>query len=295
MRNPKGVIAYLVLAFGLAWVGWEIPIRMGIQPTSPQFQLYALPGAFAPALAAVLVRIFGREGFGDAGLKLPLRRWPYFAFALLLPLAVVAAITLEATKLGLGQPDLTLASAIKGLTGRALPANAPPYLGLLVIPQMLVTAVLVTPILWGEEFGWRGYLQPRLLPGRPLASAAVTGAIWGAWHWPLIFRGYDFGEQTWAGAAVILGSCVLLSFIFAWLVERTGSIWASSLAHSATNVIGGGLTLLWFYDLKNPLMTSYIGVMAWPPFILLCLVILVFGRRRASGPAQSDAGSATVR
>ena len=48
------------------------------------FQLLILPGAFAPALAAYLVRAFvTREGFADAGLKPGLRRWRPYAFGLL--------------------------------------------------------------------------------------------------------------------------------------------------------------------------------------------------------------------
>ena len=71
--------------------------------------------------------------------------------------------------------------------------------------------------------------------------------IWAAWHFPVILRGYDYGrDQAVLGCGALTVSCILLAFIFAWLVERAGSIWASSLAHAATNAIGGSLTFLWF-------------------------------------------------
>ena len=282
MRNPKGVIAYLLLAFGIAWITWQVPIQLGVPASSPLFQLYILPGAFSPAIAALLVRVFGKEGFADAGLKLNFRHWPYFVFALLLPVAVVGAILLQVEASGLGHADFTLATAIKALAGRALPANTPAYVGLLIIPQLLFTAILTTPVLWGEEFGWRGYLQPRLFPGKPLLAALATGPIWAVWHYPLIFRGYDFGDQALPGAAVMLVSCTLVSYIFAWLVERTGSIWSSSLAHAATNGVGGSLTLLWFAGLKQPLLTSYIGVFGLAPLLLVCIAIHLLGRRTGS-------------
>jgi hypothetical protein len=47
--KAKGMIVYLLIAFGMAWVLWEIPLRFGLSPRSPLFQLAALPGAFAPA------------------------------------------------------------------------------------------------------------------------------------------------------------------------------------------------------------------------------------------------------
>ncbi len=288
MRNPKGVIAFLLLAFAIAWIAWEIPLRMGVSATSATFQLFALPGAFAPAIAAILVRVFGHEGFADAGLKLPLRRWPYFVFALFLPLLIVGAMILIARWSGLAQPDLTLTVARQSLSGS--PAGAIlTHLPLLIVPQMIVMAILFTPLLWGEEFGWRGYLQPRLFPGKPVAAAAVTGVIWAVWHFPVILRGYDFGSQAVLGAAVFLVSCSLFSFIFAWLVERTGSIWCSSLAHSATNMIGGGLTTLLFAGARQPALTSYAGILAWGPVLVVCLAIGLFGRRAKSLPRPAEA------
>ena len=292
MRNPRGVIAFLILTFGIAWISWEIPIRMGIPATSGIFQLYALPGAFAPAIAAILVRLLGGEGFADAGLRPHLKRWPYSLFGLLLPIAVAGMIVLEVEQFGIGHPDFTMAAAIKLYAGRGFPLHAAANLGLLIIPQLLVTAIITTPLLWGEEFGWRGYLQPRLFPGKPILAALATGPIWAVWHYPVVLRGYDFGDQAYAGAAVMLVSCVLISFIFAWLVERTGSIWSSSLAHAATNGVGGAMTVLWFAGLKQPVLTSYIGVLGLAPLFAVCLAIFFFGRR--SDPMARAAGLVTA-
>jgi membrane protease YdiL (CAAX protease family) len=297
MTNPKGVIAYLILAFGIAWVSWEIPVRMlHLDVTSPQFQLYALPGAFAPAIAAVLVRLFGGEGFKGAGLKLPIfSKWPYFLFALLLPLLIIAAMVFEAQGLGFAPAGFDLSSAIRGVApsheaaGQAATAAKLAQIGPWLIPTLLGAAILSTPVLWGEEFGWRGYLQPRLFPGRPVVAAIVTGVIWAAWHFPLILRGYDYGpEQAVIGCGALIVSAILLSFVFAWLVDRTGSIWSSSLAHAATNGVGGSLTILWFGS-HNLVVTSYAGALAWPPFLVVCLAILMFGRRRKPVSAAAEA------
>ena len=114
--------------------------------------------------------------------------------------------------------------------------------------QLLVVAVLATPVLWGEEFGWRGYLQIRLRADRPLLAAVATGLIWGACHYPLvIFAGYNFPDDRLAGLLVFLVSAVLLSIIFGRLMLRTGSVWAPSLAHAATNVLGSSLVVLLFF------------------------------------------------
>lgn len=298
IRDPKGVCLYLLLAFGIAWASWEAPVRLlHIDVTSPQAQLFLAPGTFAPAIAALILRAFPRGGFKDARLGLPVSKWPYFAFGLLLPLLIVAAVVAEAQGLGVAPKGFDLMQAIQGVTptagssGQAATAAKLARLGPWLIPSMLATAIIATPLLWGEEFGWRGYLQPRLFPGQPLAAAAVTGVIWSVWHFPLILRGYDYGhEQAVIGCAALTVSAILLSIVFGWLVERTGSIWSSSLAHAATNAVGGSLTGLWFGGLNNPTLTSYSGALAWPPFIVVCVLILLFGyRRRASGAAPTGA------
>lgn len=202
--------------------------------------------------------------------------------ALLLPLAIVGVITLEAWALGIARPDFSLVRTIEHLSGRHITKQLPPNLGLLLIPQLLLTALITTPLLWGEEFGWRGYLQPRLFPGRPLLGAIGTGVIWGVWHYPLILRGYDFGDERALGAAIFPVSTIFFSIIFGWLKDRTGSIWVCSLAHSSTNAVGASLTLLWFYGAGVPVLTAYVGMLAWPSLLLICVAIVKFGR--GSGP-----------
>jgi membrane protease YdiL (CAAX protease family) len=210
---------------------------------------------------------------------LPLRQWRYFLFALLLPLPVVLVIVLEAVGLHLAQPDFSLTGALQessaakafmGWAAHGVSAGTPVMLNVLLIGQLLVMAVMTTPLLWGEEFGWRGYLQPRLLPGRPVLAAGVMGLIWGVWHYPLILRGYDYGDDVALGSVVFLVSTALISFIFGWLVERTGSIWSSSLAHAATNVVGGGLSSMWLSGAHHQAITSYAGLLAWPPLLIVC-------------------------
>ena len=266
MKLQKGVVAYLLLSFGIAWTLWEMAIRLGISPGSPLFQLAILPGAFAPAIAALIVRAWvTREGFGDAGWRPNLRRaWRYYLLAWTFPLVAVALICLLAVGLGVAEPDFTLERAAAAWLGEAARTAASQLVWLLPV-QLLLNALLATPLLWGEEFGWRGYLQLRLFPGRPLRAAVATGVIWGLWHLPINLRGYNFPGQPLLGMLVFTVGTVLLSIIFGWLRQRTGSIWAPSLGHAATNAVGGSLMLLLFYGSGDPLLVAYLGILGWVP------------------------------
>ena len=86
----------------------------------------------------------------------------------------------------------------------------------------------------------------------------------------------------------------MLSIIFGWLRTRTGSIWPASLAHSATNAVGGSLTLLLFTGGPNWIFVSYVGVLGWVPLGILCAWIVLTGQlgdssasARASKPKWS--------
>ncbi len=225
--HRRGIVAFLALAFGLAWLPFA-PFLLGLDA----------PGAilmpFAPAVAAFVVRKWvTREGFADAGLRLNLRRWPFYLLAVAWPLATAPLGVLLAIALDLG-PE-----------GPALPWGlaAPAPRDLLVWSLL---ALALAPIVFGEEFGWRGYLQVRLLADRPLRAALATGLIWGVWHYPLILAG---GEPTADRLQTLLlfpvGTTVSSVFL-GWLRQRSGSVWASSVGHAANNGTQDNLTRLAF-------------------------------------------------
>lgn len=297
MNGPsfaKGVIAYLIMAFGLAWGAWLIPLCFGLGLGKPSFIPFLIVGAFAPAIAAIVVRKWvTREGFADAGLRLNLRgNKRFYLVAWLLPLAVVAGIILLAIAFNVARPDFALSYVLEKapleVGGAMTKIPVPLRFPLVSILQGLIVALIATPILWGEEFGWRGYLQNRLFRGRPLLAAIVTGLIWGVWHYPINLQGYNFPEDTKLGLIVFPISTVLLSIVFGWLMEKTGSVWTPSLAHAATNAVGAGATVVLFMGQPNWILTSYVGVLAWIPLGALCAWIVITGQLEQNMAEESD-------
>jgi len=293
----RGIVAYLLITFlgawGLWWIGWAIASRVfGISATHLLFQFVLLPGAFMPALAAILVRKWiTREGFSDAGLQLNFRKnWKYYIFAAyVLPIAVLGSIIGLAALFGIGGPDFSLQRSLAILLPRAtLPPHqfAPGLWVLSMLQLMLIGVPIATLVTWGEEFGWRSYLQIRLFAERPALAAVVTGLIWGVWHYPLIFLGYEHYEDINVGLVVFTGCTVLLSIIFGWLRLKTGSIWASSIAHGATNAFGASLALLLFLGGPKFTWVSYLGILSWIPLGSVCAWILFTNQLNTPTPAS---------
>lgn len=223
----RGVATYLALAFGLAWAPF-LAVPLGLDTGA------ALLMPWAPAIAGVAVRRWvTREGFGDAGLRPNPGRWPLYLVALAWPFAAHPLRVALACALGLAPPGFTFPWGLAAPSPRDLLAWA-------LLP------LAVAPILFGEEFGWRGYLQVRLLTGRPLAAAVATGVLWGVWHYPLALLGGGPVPGV-AGSLLLYPLVTTVSSVFlGWLRRRSGSVWAPSVAHAANNGPADSLTRLAF-------------------------------------------------
>lgn len=285
--HRKGIVAYLLIAFGLAWAGFEAMYRANGIPLKTAG---AAVSAFAPAIACFVVRKWvTREGFADAGLRLHLRKWPYYLVAWLLPVAVMACVVILATVFHAATADFSMAPGFQmyASAGKALPAWYPHGL----VPLLciwLVQAIVVAPLSFGEEFGWRGYLQKRLFPGNPVLSAVATGIIWGYWHFPAAIRGYSYPSNPIVGALIMYPLFgILLSFIFGWLVQKTGSVWSSSLAHAATNAVGGSLAVF-LYGPAKFLYVGYGGLMGLIPLATLSAWIVFTGQLKPAIEAPHE-------
>lgn len=124
-------------------------------------------------------------------------------------------------------------------------------------------------LFFGEEFGWRYFLQPRL---QKLHSkrwgVIILGIIWGIWHAPLCITLYS-PETPFYCIIGHLSTCVFLGIYFAYAYMKTENLWAPILLHLVNNVIGiifgGGYTSV--YTLENLLGSIIISAVFLFPFI----------------------------
>ena len=259
-----------MIAFGAAWIIWEIPLQKGLTRADPVFRLMVLLGSFGPALACIVVRKWiTREGFSDAGLWINRTKWQYYLAAWCLPLAVVACICVLVILFGLGEPDFSPKPDFAAIIPGMQPLLSSGAFFVLFVVQVMIMAVVFVPLHWGEEFGWRGYLQIRLC-NNPLQAAVATGIIWAVWHYPLNVRGFNYPEHPLLGLILYPVSTILLSIYFGWLRIKTNSVWSTCLAHSAANVIGVSLVAYVFMGGPTTLSEIHLDVLMWVPLGILC-------------------------
>ena len=167
-----------------------------------------------PLLAAVVMLLFvSREGLrGSLG---PLGPGRLYAMAVLIP----ALFTLVAA----------LAAAVVG-PGRLVTGTHAPRWS--VLPGLLAGTLLTT---FGEEYGWRGYLLPKLLPLGELQASLLVGVIWGVWHFPNALQ-----EATMANAIAVLlfyivGNMALSPLFTRFFLLSGGSVAVVWILHAAFN------------------------------------------------------------
>ncbi|MEN6643347.1 MAG: CPBP family intramembrane glutamic endopeptidase [Armatimonadia bacterium] len=282
-KKNLGLAVYLTITFGLAWIIELWPVRLlGYGNGNLTVMLLMVGVMFTPALGAVAARLVEGSGFADAGLCWG--RGRYHVIAWLLPFALGLAATGLTLALGAGELDLSGKVVIEKLPPAQQEAavqqllDVGPLAPLLILVGALTQGVLITSLAtFGEEFGWRGYLQPRLEHLGPVTSVVFVGFTWGVWHAPIILQGHNYPGYPGPGALMMIVFCVLLSIIFGWLFRRSGSILSPTLAHASVN--SPAMSLLAFVRGSNPLIGNLTGVIGLAVLAIVAGAVLIADKR----------------
>ncbi len=162
-----------------------------------------------------------------------------------------------------------------------LPGNVslPGFAYPIALLVLFLFAVIGTPlasmaVMFGEEYGWRGFLQDELQGLGHRRGALIIGVVWWFWHFPIILSGIHTYPPSTLGFSMALLFFVLWGFVQSYAVLKTGSIWAAAFLHGVVNsVYSFGLTYL--VRPENKLMAFGLG---WPGLACLALVVVIILR-----------------
>jgi uncharacterized protein len=144
----------------------------------------------------------------------------------------------------------------------------------------------------GEELGWRGFLVPQLAKVTSFPRVAlISGAVWALWHYPLIlFADYHGAGPLWFSIACFTVLVLGISFLFAWMRLKSGSVWTGMLLHASHN-----LFVQAFFDAqtRNARVTGLWTTEFGAGLALAAIfVALIFYAKRGELPAQPEPESA---
>jgi uncharacterized protein len=230
--SPAKWFIYYYLAIFVLFLGASIFTSVKpdlIQTISPILLILTLIGM----ILWIVLRIIGKYDM-FAGLKMAGGK-PFIW--LILGVGLVLFYSLQ-TGLNwlfkLGTP-VNLQQLFPQLATQTLPDN-------IILLSMGLNTILIGPFLgiliaFGEEFGWRGYLLPELESLGRKKAALWVGIIWGLWHGPIIWMGYNYPGQPTLGTGMMILYTILLSYFLSYAVYKAKGIWIAAYLHALNNQV----------------------------------------------------------
>lgn len=142
---------------------------------------------------------------------------------------------------------------------------------------------------WGEEYGWRWFLQSRLERKWGLLTGAVlTGALWALWHIPAQLPVDTSMQDVLWFAAIKLAVCVPLGMFLAFACHRTGNIFVVALLHFLHNYLAGFLKPPMIAGLSVGWEALLVYIVSYSVFCLP-LLWMVYQKKKLFARAQRQA------
>jgi membrane protease YdiL (CAAX protease family) len=281
--NVKKVTLFLGLTYALTYLLAIIYFRAGGTVKPPGILIVGVVYMFTPTLCAVVVQKLVYK----APLKKPLRinfrpnRW--FLVAWLLPVLIAfaafgVALLFPGVTFSPDKQDNFRYLLIKSEQfGIEIEKNQFAWAVFLTLLQGLATGITVNALAgFGEEVGWRGFLQRELGALGFWKASAIIGLVWGFWHAPLIVQGLNYPEHPWAGVFLMTVQTLLSAPLFSYVCLKADSVVAAAIFHGTSN----GMSVLATMGLEggNDLLVGDCGLAGFLVLLVANLGLVVFDR-----------------
>lgn len=288
----KRILIFLAVAFGWAYMaGLIVYLNGGLFDARPMFggnlDTFTFWVGFvympAPAIAHVFTRWVTKEGWQNLYLGFKFKQgwryilfvWVYTAVAIIIGGAIFFAIFPQYF-----DPNLTnftaMLTELEAQAGEPIPFSPAMLIVIQFISALTAGLIINIPFMLGEEFGWRAYLQQKLMPLGPRKTMIIMGIIWGLWHTPVIMMGYNYGAvnnnqywgSPWSGIAAMTWMTFVVGTLFGWAVYKAGSVWPAVIGHGVLNGLAGIVFLFAQGEYPTLLGPAAVGVIGSIGFTL---------------------------
>jgi membrane protease YdiL (CAAX protease family) len=177
---------------------------------------------FTPLTATLIIYYWHKLPLADLGISLEINKW--FIVGWLLPVFLAFA-------------TLCVSLFFPGVEYVQQKDN-------IAIIKLLILGLLVGPTFnaifaFGEELGWRGFMQKELASYGFWKSSFIIGLIWGIWHCPLIVQGHNYPQHPFLGVGMMIIFTILLSPLFMYIRIKSNSVISAAMMHGTLNAMAG--------------------------------------------------------
>ncbi len=283
-RAAQFVVLAYILSYGLIYSYFALGGKWASPLALPMMLAYML----MPMVSAIILqKLVCKEGvIGPLGVSFKLNKWFLVAW-FLMPVVVIATIGVSLLMPGIHyDPNMTafferfrssLTTTQMAQMKHQIEMLPAPLFVLIGLIQGLIAGVTINAVFaFGEELGWRGFLQKQLGFLGFWRSSVVIGIVWGFWHAPVILQGYNYPQHPVLGVFMMTAWTVLLAPIFSYVRLRSKSVIAASILHGTLNGCAGAAVMV--IRGGGDLIVGLTGLMG---FIILALVnigIFVYDR-----------------
>ena len=247
----RKIVTYLLFVFAFSSVFYYLMLRAHTLGGGAGLFVFGI--MWCPALAAFTALKLNHRPLAELGWQWPAS--PYAFQSWFIPLLYGAIAYLIVWLVGWGGfPNHEFMEQLATRFGIHTSPLATTVLYVLLMGSFGMVRSLSSAL--GEEIGWRGLLVPNLYKKLGFTGTAlVSGVIWACWHYPLLIWGdYNAGTPTWYGLTCFTVMVIAISFVFAWMRLKSGSLWTGALLHASHN--------LYIQSIFSPL-TRNTGKTAW--------------------------------
>ena len=165
-----------------------------------------------------------------------------------------------------------ISCALSGQLSALLQVFAQPYTWI-NLAALIPNFFLVFIAFFGEEYGWRYYMQPYLQRKFGLRGGVILlGIVWGLWHLPVDFFYYTTPDMGLIMAVSQQVTCIFLGIFLAWAYMKTNNIWVPVIIHFLNNNLIPILSADYSADVLENQQVTWAGA-----FFSLILNALCFG------------------
>jgi membrane protease YdiL (CAAX protease family) len=231
-RTKLSIIVYVLLTFALSSIFYVLVIRRTNAGQSLGFLILGL--MWCPGISGLATRLIFQGNLRGHGFLWGKTKYQFASYWI--PLAYASAVYLPIWFAGYAHLSGRLIPRLVPLFGDAHQQSAVVLLNFLYLATIGVAGSCISAL--GEELGWRGFLVPQLAKIVPFHRVAlISGIIWALWHYPVILFGdYHGAGPVWYSIACFTVMVVSMSFLFAWMRLRSGSVWTGMLLHASHNL-----------------------------------------------------------